>query len=156
MRLSAHLTLIAGVVIAASLLSGCTDAPSSRASDARRPVPLETRPVARATTPSAPITPTTQPWERPPYFTDDRVRELYWKAGTGSCVYYRPPYKSQPVYYDRFPHLELESCSSKRATHKVVKRHKKYAQCGPGQGRYTVNHPASSLVAVFTLCLRPL
>jgi hypothetical protein len=146
----------AGLALLSTLvLGGCTDDPEETSGTqpvvgSRTPPPPITTPAM--TTPSA--TKTTQPWERPPVFTDDKVRALYWKAVAGSCLQYIPLHKDQPIYYDPFPTLYLVPCTSASVTHKVVKRYNKYGTCPAGQAQYTLGHPAMSHVKVMTLCLR--
>lgn len=115
------------VLLPVLVLGGCTDEPE-RASGtqprvvagSRTPPPITTPTI---TTPSA--TKTSQPWERPPLFTDPKVRTLYWKAVAGSCLHYLSLDKNQPYVFDRFPILSLVPCTSASVTHKVIKRYPK-------------------------------
>lgn len=140
---------LAGLLLAALVLGGCTDRPEETvsASQSRRP----SVPVAIAT-PSPTVT--RQPSDRLPFFRDRQVRALWWKARAGSCLRYKPPYKDRPIYYDRFPRLELVSCTSRLVTHVVTKRYPKHGACPAGQARYRLDHPAMSHKVVMTLCLR--
>lgn len=135
--------LIRRLLLVGLVLGGCTDKPES--------VPPPPSIVASTPTPR-PVSPTPAA-SRPVRFADENVRELYWKAGTGSCVRYAPPSSSRPVYYDRYPRLELVACKSGRATHKVVSRARKLVVCAAGQARYTLG---PSYQTVMTLCLRSL
>jgi hypothetical protein len=143
------------VVLVVLVLAGCTNETEPTVSGTQPRAAVSSRtPLPPVTTPTATVT--RQPADRPPTFTDPLIRALYWKAVPGSCLYYRPPHKDQPVYYDRFPRLELVACNAKQVTHKVVKRHNKFGACAAGQARYRLDHPAMSHKVVMTLCLRSL